>query len=191
MTLEEYDALQSELVLLRREQVQSSYGLIPKSIQYLEKRLLASESDGEQAELYSLLISECSTAKNDRLYLDWLRRRVLDRPTDPICYAGLAFTLAMFGSEPRDEAMAASVKALNLAKSQDRLIRYCATNLARVALILDDCDALNLALEVLIADAGKKRSEDAPYQFDFIDQIKSSRCDASLLARYKELKFPP
>lgn len=187
MTKEEYDALRAELVLLRKQSVQSDYGPIPASVAHLESMLATSVSDDERAALYALLVSECSRARHDRLYIDCLRRRVRDFPGDPMSYAGLAFSLVTIGPEHRAEALAAAEKALELAKSQDRQVRYCATNLARIALVIDDYDRLNRALEELIADVGSDREEDTGYEFDFVDKIDAHRVDGSLFARYKAL----
>jgi hypothetical protein len=187
MTDDEYDALRAELALLRKQRVHSAYGLIPASVEHLEQLLAKVASDDERAEVYALLVSECSRARNDRLYIDCLRRRVRDFASDPMSYAGLAFRLAMIEPEHRGEALATADKALELAKAQDRQVRYCATNLARIALMLDDYETLNRALVELVADAGAERAEDTGYEFDFVDQIDVQRFDAVLLARYKEL----
>ena len=187
MTSEEYAALRAELASLRKQRVQSVYGLIPASVEHLEQLLATTASDDERAALYALLLSECSRAQNDRLYIDCLRRRVRDLPNDPMSYAGLAFRLAMIEPEHRGEALATADKAVELAKSQGRQVRYCATNLARISLMLDDYEALDRALKELVADVGNEREEDTGYEFDFVDQIDVQRIDAGLLARYKEL----
>lgn len=187
MTDEEYAALRAELTSLRKQRVQSEYGLIPASVEHLEQLLTKVASDDERIEVYTLLVSECSRARNDRLYIDCLRRRVRDFASDPMSHAGLAFRLAMIEPEYRGEALASADKALELARSQDRLVRYCATNLARIALMLDNYEVLNRSLGELVADAGKARVEDTGYEFDFVDQIDVQRVDAELLARYQEL----
>lgn len=185
--IDELNALRAEVASMRKQRVESTYGMIPASVHHLERLLVAVTSDEDRAVLYSLLISECSRAKNDSLYIDCLRRRARDLAGDPLTHAGLAYTLAMFGSQYRDEALAAAYKALELAKSQGRQIRYCSTNLVRVALVLDDYDVLQRGLRELVGDASRPRLEDTGYEFDFIDQIDAQRCDATLLAQYKAL----
>jgi hypothetical protein len=186
MTNEQHAALRAELASLRKSQIDSAYGPIPASIGYLEQLLAAASEEGRAA-LYTLLLSECSKARNDRLYVDCLRRGVRDLPNDPQSHAALAFGLAMLESKNRAEALATAVKALELAKSQDRQVRYCATNLARIALMLDDYEALTRAMADLVADARSDRAEDVGYEFDFVDKIDLQRFDANLLARYKAL----
>lgn len=186
MTNDEYDLLRAELAILRKQQVQSTYGLIPASVVHLEQ-LLAEVTSDERSEIYTLLVGECSRSRNDRLYIDCLRRRAHDFPNDPMSHAGLAFRLAMIEPEHGDEALTTAGKALMLAKSENRQVRYCATNLARLALMLDDYEALNRSLEELVADAGNEREEDSNYEFDFVDKIDVRRVDASLLARFKDL----
>lgn len=187
MTDDEYDALRAELALLRKQRVQSAYGLIPASVEYLEQLLSEVSSDDERAEVYTLLVSECSRARNDPLYIDCLRRRVRDFASDPMSYAGLAFRLAMIEPEHRTEALATADKALELAKAQNRQVRYCATNLARIALMLDDYQALNRSLGELVADADNVREEDSNYEFDFIEKIDGRRVDSNVLAQYRGL----
>ncbi|MDP9880296.1 hypothetical protein [Variovorax boronicumulans] len=137
--------------------------------------------------VYTLLVSECSKARNDALHVDMLRRRVRDFPADPMSHAGLAFRLALIEPRSRAEALRIAKKSMTLAKNQDRLVRYCATNLARIAMMLDDYQALRTALLQLVEDAGRERAEDTGYEFDFVDRIDPSRCGAELLARYRAL----
>lgn len=187
MTSEEHAALLAELATLRKQRVKSRFGPVPGSVARLEQLLAASTSDEDRAVLYTLLASECSKARNDSLYIDCLRRRARDLPNDPMAHAGLAITLGMIEPSCRDEAIAIADKALDVAKSQDRLVRYCATNLARIGLMLDDYTVLQRALTELVSDAGSNRPEDTCYEFDFVDQIDVQRFDAELLGRYKEL----
>lgn len=187
ITKEEHAVLRAKLAALRMQRVQSDYGLIPASIEHLEKLLATTAAEDELAVLYALIFSECSRAQNDRLYVDWLHRGVRDFPKEPQFYIDLAFGLALTEPRQREEALVTAGKALELAKSQDRLVRYCATNLARIALMLDEYEALNRALEELVADMGTERSEDTGYEFDFVGQIDVRRFDAGLLERYKEL----
>jgi hypothetical protein len=187
MTSEEHAALCAELAMLRKQRVQTRFGPAPGSVPRLEQLLDAVTSDEDRAVLYTLLASECSKARNDSLYIDCLRRRARDLPTDPMAHAGLAITLGIVEPSSRNEAIAIADKALELAKSQDRLVRYCATNLARVGLMLDDYAVLQRALAELVGDAGRDRPEDTGYEFDFVDRIDVQRFDAKLLARYKEM----
>lgn len=187
MTSEEHNALRAELALLRKQRVQSRFGPVPESVPRLEQLLAAATSDEDRSVLYTLLASECSKARNDPLYIDCLRRCVRDLPTDPMAHADLAITLAIVEPSSRDEAIAIANEALDVAKSQDRLVRYCATNLVRIGLMFDDYTVLQYALVELVGDGGHDRPEDSGYEFDFVDQIDVHRVDAELLARYKKL----
>ena len=187
MTTEEHAVLRATLASLRKQRVQSDYGLIPASVNHLEKLLATTAADDERAVLYALIFSECSRAQNDRLYVDWLRRGSRDFPKEPQFHIDLAFGLVLTEPRQHEDALASAGKALELAKSQDRLVRYCATNIARIALMLDNYEALNRALEELVADVGAERSQDTGYEFDFVDQIDARRIDAGLLERYKKL----
>jgi hypothetical protein len=185
--LEEHDALVAKLGAMRKQRVGSTFGPIPASIPYLDEMLADATSDEERGLLYSLLIGECSRARNDALYVDRLRRRARDMTTDPMSHAGLATTLALLDRQHRDEALASAYKALELAKLQGRQIRYCGVSLARVALSLDEYGPLQHALRELIEDFGQPRQEDIGYEFDFVDQIDPKRCDTELLNSYKSL----
>jgi len=187
MTSEEHTALCAELVTLRKRLVQSRFGPVPGSVPRLEQLLDAVTSNEDRAVLYSLLASECSKARNDLLYIDCLHRRVRDLPNDPMAHAGLAITLGMVEPSSRNEAIAIADKALDLAKSQDRLVRYCATNLARIGLMLDDYAVLQRALAELVSDAGRARPEDTAYEFDFVDRIDVHRLDPGVLEQYRKL----
>lgn len=186
MTTQEHAVLRATLAAMRKQRVQSDYGLIPASVDHLEKLLATTAAEGERAVLYALIFSECSKAQNDRLYVGWLHRGVRDFPNEPQFHIDLAFGLATTEPKQREAALVSARKALELAKAQDRLVRYCATNLARIALMLDDYDTLTHALEELIADAGAKRPEDTGYEFDFVRQIDVRRVDAGVLERYKD-----
>lgn len=187
MTREEYASLCAELATLRKQRVQSKFGPVPGSVPRLEHLLDAVTSDEDRAVLYTLLASECSKAKSDSLYIDCLRRYVRDLPTDPMAHANLAITLGIVDPSSCNEVVAIADKSLDIAKSQNRLVRYCATNLARIGLMLDDYTVLQRALTELVSDAGCVRPEDTGYEFDFVDQIDVQRFDAGLLERYKKL----
>jgi len=188
MTNEEHAALRSELTRLRKERVQSEFGAIPASVEYLKKLLDSDSSEDNRQTLYPLLLSESSRSKNDALHLHWLRRRAHDLPEDPLSISGLGFGLVTTQPPSSKEALSLAERALELAKVQDRQVRYCATNLARIALILDDYEALDRALSTLVADAGKDRSEDQCYEFDFVGQIDPRRCNREVFARYKAMQ---
>lgn len=187
MTSGEHADLLVKLVALRKRQIQSRFGPVPASISHLEELLSAATSYDDRVVLYALLASECSKARNDALYIDCLRRRARDLAGDPMAHAGLAITLSMIQPSNRSEVIEIAYKALRFAKAQDRLVRYCSTNMVRIGLMLDDYDTLQRGLSELVSDEGKERCEDSSYEFDFIDQIDADRCDTNLLAKYKAL----
>jgi len=184
---EEFAALRADVARLGSQRVPSRFGMIPASIRLLETILEGNLTEDDRGDVYSLLVNECSKARNDPLYIEVLRRRAVELPNDPMSHAGLAFRLAIIDPSAREEALNLGYKALELAKSQDRQVRYCATNLARIGLMLDDYAPLQHALTELVADAGNTRAEDTRYEFDFVAQIDSRRCDARLLSQYKAL----
>lgn len=188
MTDEEFANLCSEVAQLRKQRIQTEFGEIPASIVRLQTLLEEGLSEADCSEVYSLLVNECSKARNDELYIKVLRDRLHSLPNDPMSHAGLAIRLALIEPASRQEAVHVAENALELAKSQNRLVRYCATNMLRIGLILDDYTIINQALRALIDDAGGVREEDTGYEYDFVDSIDVKRVDADLLKRYKTLR---
>jgi hypothetical protein len=185
VTNEEYEAFLVEMERLRSHRVESAFGPIPASIQHLET-LLESAATEDRSLLYISLSGECSRAENDELYLQVLRRWVSDLPDDPLSHSSLAFTLALITGDRR-EAVEEARRAVALAQAQNVLVRYCAGNLARVALMVDDYDALHSAISVLVADAGNIRLADCGYEFDFFHRIDKTRFDGHLLSQFEAL----
>ena len=185
MNQERYVLLQKRLPELRKQRASSAFGEIPKSIAELGRMLDTNPDD--RADIYPLLLQECSDANNDRAYLHYVRRSAVDLPNDPMTRTGMAFTIAVVEPSSRDEALKNGLDAVELAKKQNRLVRYAAMNLARIALLLDSYDELRHALSILISDRGNRRQEDAAFQFDFVEQIDPQRCGVQLLAEYKAL----
>ena len=184
---DDYKALLVELDSLRREIVQTQFGDIPRSVEALEQKLAQSSSDEDRQVLYSLLVSECSRCGNDQVYIDALRRRLRDYPDDAMAKGGLAHALAVVCPDSREEPLRLASESVALAIKDDRLVRYCATNMARIALTLDAYGVLDSALAVLIDDAVNIRVQDSPYEFDFVDRIDVSRVNLGLLKRYRQL----
>jgi hypothetical protein len=185
VTNEEYEALLSEIERLRPHQVESAFGPIPGSVKHLET-LLESALQDDRRSLYTLLTCECSRVRNDKLHVQVLRRCALDLPDDPLSHSSLAFGLALMGGDPK-EAVEEGFRAVALAKAQNVLVRYCAGDLARVALMVDDYDALHHAISVLVDDAGNRRLEDCAYEFDFLNRIDRTRFDSELLEQFEAL----
>lgn len=191
MTDDDFNILRAEVSRLSTERTTSEYGSIPASIGYLEAILRSMSASDERADVYTLLISECSKARNDSLYIDTLRRCADMLANDPIAQIGLAFGLAVIKPELHKEALDAACRAVDLAKNQGRLVRYSATNMARIALILDDYSALQCSLMELVRHKESEALEDSGYEFDFIDRIDPHRCSPQLLAQYKALAIQP
>ena len=181
--------MSEKVKLLRKRRVISEFGPIPASVDFLRRELDKPISKEDRYGIYALLLSECSTARNDELYFFYLRRQVQDFPGDPLPLCSLAAHLAIrkSGDKEKHEAISTAKRAVELAIEKGRLVRYAATNLARTALWVDDYDALHRALAVLISEAGQKREEDTGYEFDFLGQIDPTRCNADLLRNYRSL----
>jgi hypothetical protein len=184
------EKLIAQLPTLRREAIDSPFGQIPKSVDELSRLLNGSLTEGDKAHVYHLLLSECSRSRNDALLLHWLRARVKAFPRDPIAQCGLAFHIAL--TEPsrisvREESLDLTRRALSIAFSQNVLVRYSATMLVRIGLLLDDYAAVKEGLVALIRDGNQQRLEDQRLEFDFLDQIDPKRLDSDLLDTYARL----
>ena len=179
-------ALRQEVAKRRASHVASAFGEIPSSIPYLDGLLTQAASLDEEHLLFALILGECTRAENRQAEVHYLQRQIDTLPLQPIFVASLATALASSpGSEA--EALARCAEAVELARREERQIRYCLTCQARVALALDDYGVLTGALKGLVADAKSTRTEDTGYEFDFLDQIDAQRCDAELLASYRAL----
>lgn len=187
ITAIEHEALRNALGKLRQQQTDSPYGRVPASVPHLQDLVSNTLVEEDRAVLYSLLLSEVSRARNSELYIACLRQRALDLPSDPLSSSGLAYELAIARPELRQEIIDVGLKAVDLAKSHGLQLRYCLTNLARIALVLDEYALLTKALTLLVADAKNEEREDSPYEFDFVDKIDPFRIDEKLLSAYKSL----
>lgn len=179
-------SIRKEVARQRLTTVQSEFGPIPASIPYLQGLLIDGLSLDERHLMFSLILSECSRAKNDQLELHFLRSQVVSLPAQPVLLVGLALGLARF-PEFRDDALRVGREAVTLARNENRQLRYSLTALARLGLSLHDYGAVQSALTELIADKAAKRSEDTPYEFDFVDQLDPRTISPSVISAYRQL----
>jgi hypothetical protein len=184
----ELTVIRARLQSIDSMKAESEFGPIPASVPYLEDMLGANLDFDDRSLIYSLLISECSRAKNDSLYIAMLRRREKDLENDPMSRLGLAHTLVIIKPELADEALNVAKEALNMAKAQDWLVKYCATSIVRIGLVRKDYDIVQFGLAELVADSKNQRLEDSGYEFDFLPQIEAQRCDKTLLKSYQSLQ---
>jgi len=157
------------------------------SIPFLLDEISVASTRDDKLHLFQLLLSECSRSKNDNAYLHFLRAAAEQFSDDPVICIGTAHSIAIVDPESRQESLDRAVGALELAIRQNRLVKYTATELARISLLLEAYKTLERALTTLISERNVKRSEDSGYVFDFVDQIDPKRCDGDLLAQYKQL----
>jgi hypothetical protein len=179
-------ALRQETTKLRATVVESEFGAVPASIGYLEDLLREAASSEDKHLLFALILGECARAGNRLAEVHFLRRQVAELPPQPVLLMSLASALAG-DQESVPEALLRCKEAVRLAQHEDRQVRYCLTCQARIALALDDYEVLSAALRALIVDAGRQRTEDTAYEFDFVDQIDARRIDPRLLQQYKAL----
>ena len=186
MTNDEFLAIKNRLPELRKQFVDSPHGRIPESVEYLETAIANAGSRDDKAALYTLVLSECSRAKNPDLTVHFLRAQTRDLPDDPLALSSLAAHLAQDQSR-RNEALTLAAKAVALAKKQDRQVKYSLTCQARVAVEAGDYKVFNESLRALIDDAGKRRTEDHGLEFDFLDCVDQAQVDQALVSRYRAL----
>jgi hypothetical protein len=133
------------------------------------------------------VLTECSHANNEALYLDVLRSSGRDLPNEPMAISGMGLGIAIIRPDLASEATAAARRSVQLARTQDRMVRHCATNLVRVAILIDDYSLLEEGLDTLVKDATNRRLEDVSLQFDFLANIDAKRLDTDLLNAYRSL----
>jgi len=187
MTDEEYLALMDQLPALRKEQVDTPYGLIPRSVAYLEQLLENQTDPDDRIAVYGLLLSECSRSCNHDIYLHFARRKAQEFPDDPYSYTGLASVLS-YEPVTQPEALEVAALAVALARKQDRQVKYTLNCQARIALRLGAFSVFNEALRGLIEDAPVYREEDYKLEFDFLDYTTSDLIDKGLVEQYRALQ---
>lgn len=187
MTDEEIGALQAQLPRLRRERVSSEFGAIPRSIRFLRECITRENEHDSKKALYSLLLGECSRAGIHDVTLCVLREQLNAFPDDPLAYTGLAS--AMADEHVADNGVFALLQsAIELASSQNVLLRYCLNCQARLALKLLNKDAFNKAIGRLIEDAPEMRDQDIGLEFDFLSSIPADFADEEQLEKYRSLQ---
>lgn len=187
MTNEEYQHLRNQLLTMRSQTTESEFGVVSKSVKHLLQLLDRTQNKEDRRLLFLELTGECLHSNNDSAYLHVLRKECLEFPDYSIGHASLALALAARSSDDPSagrQAINSGTKALRLAIEQKRMVKYCGSNLARVALIVDDYVALHLAVSELLADAGNRHAEDHKYEFDFVNRIDPKRFDNELLSNY-------
>lgn len=186
MEIEDFDAIRRQLPALRKQNISSPLGDIPESIAYVWMKINESSSAGDKAALYSLLLSECSRWGDEALSIYFQRKVVSELPNEPLPMTGLAHSLS-FAPACRDEALTLSGKAIEMAKAQNRQVKYTLTCQARIALRLGEYRIFNDVLRQLIEDADVRREEDYKLEFDFLDQATSDQIDHELVKQYRAL----
>lgn len=183
----EYQDIMKNIGAKRNETVDTSLGPLPKSVEFLRICLDQAKDDADRRKLFPLLLSECSRSKNDVAYLHFLRRSANEMSDDPIAVSGAAYGIAIVDLSAKHEALALANQAVKLALAQDRLVKHSATNLIRIALLLDAYDYVSLGISALLNERGAIRAEDSSYQFDFLDKIDPDRVDRRMLDEYRAL----
>jgi len=182
----EFLAIRERLKRIRKRDVVSPMGVIPASIEFLDRAIHQASVKREKRELYLLLIGECVRCQRGDLEMEYRRRQRADFPGDPFVLTSFALALA-YDEKTQAEALAISHEAIAAAVQRGTWIRYCFTRLARVAIAVGDGAALAEALEALVKEGGEWREEDYHLEFDFLEQIRPGSVDPALLEAYRAL----
>lgn len=184
----EFLKVKNALPELRRVQVDTLHGIVPKSIEYLETAISSAVSAEDKAALYPLLISECVRFRNHDLHVHFLREQVRDLPDDPLSLSSLATALS-HDPKARDEALRLVALAVDLSLAQNRQVKYNLTCQARIALQVGEYAVFHKALRGLIEDASNYRPEDHVLEFDFLDHLDQKEVDQKLVSQYRALSI--
>jgi hypothetical protein len=179
------DALRRDVASRRTAKADSEFGSIPGSIPYLQSLLKESLSLDDRHLIWSMLVNEAIRAGKEDLEIELLRGQVAALPPQPIFLSSLALALARRANDATEALMTAG-RAVSLALQEDRQVRHSYTVLARVAASIHDVGAFREALSGLIADRGNQRSEDSPYEFDFVET--DLPIEPELLNAYRDLR---
>jgi len=186
MKSKEILAVEERLKRIRKHKVVSDLGVIPASIDFLDREIRRTNTAERKRDLYGLMIIECARFRRFDLTLLYRRQERDQFPEDPFVLTGLA-SILVYDNETQAEALAIAYQAANAAKKRGTWIRFCLTCLARIAIVVDDNRALTRALTELIEEGSEWREEDSPLEFDFLAQIEPGRVDDTLLKAYRSL----
>jgi len=188
MSNAEYESLLVILSGMRGRIVPSDFGMIPNSVEYLLQRLDKTPDRMDRKILYMLLVGEAARSTNVHLHIETLRQRAAEFADDPMALAGLAFGIAALQPTSRAEAVRAAGLAMDVARQKNELVRYSAAQAVRVGILIDEYDLVNRAINVLVDDRNNRREVDTPYEFDFLAEVDSNRCDKVVLCKYEEIR---
>lgn len=171
---------------MRGTYVDTQYGTVPKSIEYLAAKIGSATASDDKAALYPLVISECVQLNNHDLHIYFLRQQVRDLPDDPLSLSSLATALS-YDPATREEALRMAALAVDLSIAQNRQVKYNLTCQVRVALQVGDYAVFHKALRGLIEDADNYRLEDHVLEFDFLEHLDPKQIDQKLVTQYRAL----
>jgi len=156
---------------------------IPDSVLFLERRLAEAQDKSTRVILYGLISDECVATNLYRRKLVTLRAEVAEFANEPVPLISLAVELRR-DPATRDEARRVFEIALEKAVDADRFVRYALGERARFARMVNDLDLLQDCLKRLIADVGKKRSEDCGFETDFVSRLEDDLTVSPLVNEY-------
>ncbi|MDD3020743.1 MAG: hypothetical protein PHX61_07165 [Alphaproteobacteria bacterium] len=187
-----YKELRSTLSELRKNKVETRVGIVPESVALLLEKLELSTTAEDRNNLYFYLDAELMRWGDIPLRVQFLQKFCQESPSDPLRHATLSHALAALFLEKNEntnfkkEALDLGFKSLDSSVEENRFIRYCGSSLARLAISLDEYDALNHALKYLVSPEAANCQEDIPhFECEYINDIDVSRCDKELFYRYK------
>jgi hypothetical protein len=182
-----FSRLRQEIVSLRHEKAITEKGeIVPRSVLFLEEELSSEQDAISRFDIYLLLRDECLRAGLPRQEIEYARRCTRDMPREPLSWIALA-NLISENVEGRQEAIEIALEAVRVARKADRFVRHSLCSLARAYSRNSDYRGLESVLRDLIDEAAMMRSEDGPYDTDFISDLPPGAIDGLLIEKYKSL----
>ncbi len=175
--------MRQQIASLRYEKTIKNGEQVPRSILFLEEKLSSEQVAINRFDIYLLLRDECFRAELPRLEIEYARKCVRDMPSEPLPWIALADLLGE-RVEGQVEAIGIAMEAVKVAREADRFVRHSLCSLARAYYRNSDYRGLESALRDLLEDSATKRSEDGPYDTDFIRDLPPGAIDGLLIEKY-------
>ena len=164
--------------------------LVPDSIPYLEELLSAQQDKHDIDEVLSEIHSEYVRANLATRQLETARRRVENLPKDTLTNLALADQLSYEGgssAENADEAKRLIVEVVDLARRQNKWVRYTLSRQAGIAKRLGDSRMFADALRALITDVASRREFEVDSRLfpEIVDALPDGFCESRLIDEYR------
>jgi hypothetical protein len=178
--------LRSKIRTLREPVVEMEGKRVPGSVPFLRDLIAAAENPLDRDALLTELAGEYLRSDLDDEHLLVQRERVAQNPEAAVVWLALAHSLGM-RDDGAAEAKQAVIKAVEISRQTNTLVRYSLTCQAQVARQTNDPSLFEQALRSLIADVSNYREEDSDLNDHIVADLPTGFCTVELEVEYRNL----